>query len=770
MATAPPPISQKNDSAASLFRWELCALVAACIILATPFLYKYRSHADLQPTGPGTAQFAGTIECKQCHQDAFKKWRGSDHDLAMAEATEKTVLGDFNNIPFTDPHTGKSSLFFRENGNFMVETEGPDGEVGTFTISHTFGAYPLQQYLVPFPGGRLQCLSIGWDVERKTWYRLPPYEVAGHTDWLHWTRGGQTWNTMCAECHSTELQKGYNLQTETYTTTWFEINVGCEACHGPGSKHVEWAKRPVFARPQLENYGLVRPTDSLSPEQQIAICAPCHSRRYQLGDNDHRYGELLDLMVPSLLSEGLYHPDGQILEEVYVYGSFVQSKMYRHGVRCSDCHDSHDLKPHNKDNQLCLQCHRAEEYDTKTHHFHEKTYQGKPSSGYLCVKCHMPGQFYMGIDYRPDHSLRIPRPDMSKKLGTPNGCSTSDCHADKSIDWTIEHYTKWYGQKRKPHYGQALAAGRTHAPGARGQLAAVISDELLPAIVRATALDLLQAYPGPDTNEILQHALQHDNALIRHTALRAMAQLNQDITLKLIAPKLYDPVKAVRIEAAVRLAGIKVTNIREADRLAFAAGLKEYRKAMEYNGDFAPQRYNLGNLEQKLGNAEKAKNYYLAAIDIDDQFFPAKVNLAMVLNSEGNNVEAEKLLRDVVEAQPELYETAYSLGLLLAEMEKYEDAAWYLARAADGLPNYSRARYNQGLALLKLERYQEGADILHKAMMQDPESEEYFTTLINLYLSFRMTERARNLAEEVIRRVPGHASARELLQRMKKNR
>lgn len=366
MATAPPPNSQNNDATPSPFRWELCAIVAACIILVTPFLYKYRIHGEVRSTIAATPQFAGTTECKQCHQDAFKKWQGSDHDLAMATATEETVLGDFNNIQFTDPQTGKPSRFFRENRKFMVETEGPDGKPGIFNISHTFGAYPLQQYLVPFSDGKLQCLSIGWDVEKKTWYRLPPYDISGHTDWLHWTRGAQTWNGMCAECHSTQLQKGYNLQTESYATTWFEINVGCEACHGPGSTHVEWAKRPVFARPQTENYGLVRPTADLTPEKQIAICAPCHSRRYQLGDNDHQYGELLDLMVPSLLTEGLYYPDGQILEEVYVYGSFAQSKMYRHGVRCSDCHDSHDLKLHKKDNELCLQCHRAEEYDTKS--------------------------------------------------------------------------------------------------------------------------------------------------------------------------------------------------------------------------------------------------------------------------------------------------------------------------------------------------------------------------------------------------------------------
>ncbi|MCP4934009.1 MAG: hypothetical protein GY927_07330, partial [bacterium] len=306
-------------------------------------------------------------------------------------------------------------------------------------------------------GGRLQCLNIAWDDQKKVWYRLPPYEVNGPSDWLHWTNGGQNWNGMCAECHSTSLKKNYDKQSNSYTTTWAEINVGCEACHGPGSRHKNWAEQPAMGRATLVNDGLTVTSKNLSAKNQVALCAPCHSRRFQLGDNDHSEGELLDKLVPSLLDEGLYYPDGQILEEVYVYGSFSQSKMYQKGVRCSDCHDPHSLKTHAEKNDLCLQCHRKEEYDTEAHHFHKETYQGKPSDGYLCVKCHMPGQYYMGIDYRPDHSLRIPRPDLSQKLATPNSCSTQDCHGDKPLDWVVENYTKWYGTKRKPHYGEIFS-------------------------------------------------------------------------------------------------------------------------------------------------------------------------------------------------------------------------------------------------------------------------------------------------------------------------
>ncbi|MFN2221288.1 MAG: multiheme c-type cytochrome, partial [Candidatus Promineifilaceae bacterium] len=338
---------EPTKPAMSTRSWERVALIAAFIILLSPALYLLKARTQEPRAASGPAVFTGSESCKRCHEAAYNKWRGSHHDLAMDVATESSVLGDFNNVRYHDPYNGVTSRFFRKDGKFYVETEGPDGRIGAFNITYTFGVYPLQQYLVPFPGGRMQCLNIAWDVERKSWYRLPPYDVKGPDDWLHWTRGAQTWNAMCAECHSTHLVKGYDPDQEDYRTTWSEIDVGCEACHGPGSKHIEWADRPPLARSKTNNYALAVHTGGIDTADQIKLCAPCHSRRFQLGDNPHKEGELLDVMVPQLLSQGLYYPDGQIQEEVYVYGSFVQSKMYQRGVRCSDCHDVHSLKLHN---------------------------------------------------------------------------------------------------------------------------------------------------------------------------------------------------------------------------------------------------------------------------------------------------------------------------------------------------------------------------------------------------------------------------------------
>ncbi len=336
----------------------------------------------------------------------------------------------------------------------LLCTRGVDGEPGEFEITHTFGWYPLQQYLIPFPNGRMQCLPIAWDAQKKRWYHLYPDEPLDPDDWLYWTNNGQNWNGMCAECHSTDLKKGYNHRSDTYDTTWSEISIGCEACHGPGSAHVAWSHLPEMGRPDVENVALTVQTRGLSSRRQVELCAPCHARRMSLDDNIHRHADFLDYGIPQLLNEGLYFADGQILDEVYVYGSFVQSKMYARDVRCSDCHDVHSIRRMAEGNALCLQCHPAAVYDHKGHHFHKSAGEpGEPirsasgqvlfevGSGARCENCHMPGRHYMGIDYRPDHSFRLPRPDLTLAMGTPNACDR--CHVDKPTQWSVDAMGRW---------------------------------------------------------------------------------------------------------------------------------------------------------------------------------------------------------------------------------------------------------------------------------------------------------------------------------------
>ena len=745
-----------------MHRWKIIGIIATALIVLSIPAYILKQRMDFgtadQQAASRTAVFVGSEKCESCHKTEYDGWKGSHHDLAMDVATDTTVLGDFNNATFT--HFGVESRFYRKNDGFYVYTSGPDGKMREFEITHTFGYFPLQQYLIPFPGGRMQCLPIAWDARQKKWYHLYPDEVIDPDDWLYWTNAGQNWNGMCAECHSTNLKKNYDPESETYNTTWSQIDVGCEACHGPGSTHVKWAELPEMGRPEVDNYDLVVRTANMTPREQIELCAPCHSRRMSLGDNTHDIRSFMDYGVPQLLNPGMYFADGQIIEEVYVYGSFLQSKMYDREVRCADCHDVHSIKRIKEGNELCLQCHRADIYDTKAHHFHKQTGEkGEPirstsgevlfevGTGAQCEQCHMPGRNYMGIDYRPDHSFRIPRPDLTLKMGAPNACDR--CHVDKPTQWSVDAVAKWYGERYRPHYGLVLDAGRKGLPEDKENLIELSGDRLYPVIVRATAMSLLRPYDGSNVQQATVRALADEEPLVRHTALSGLEALPAPEQVRHLVPILYDPIKAVRIEAARGLAAIPEKALNQGEQTRFEAVLEEYKQAMTYTADFAPSRHNLGNLYADLGQNDKAISNYLAAIRIDDQFYPAKVNLAMLYNRQGKNDAAEKLLREVVRQQPDMYEVQYSLGLLLAERKKYKDASLYLSTAARGMPNRARVSYNLGVLMDFLQKDMEAETALRQALAISPDNAEYLIALAQFYLKRGKYREAKPFAKRL---------------------
>jgi len=759
--------------------WKITGLIATLVvILSVPAYILKEKYFHRPPAFRPVAAFAGSRKCMDCHKTEYDKWQNSHHDRAMDAVNDETVLGDFSNVAVE--FNGITSRFYRTDKKFFVHTQGPDGKMGEFEITHTFGWYPLQQYLVPFPGGRLQCLPIAWDVTEKKWYHLYPEAPIDTNDWLYWTNAGQNWNGMCAECHSTNLKKNFDIQNDAYQTTWSEIDVSCEACHGPGSRHVQWAELPDMARPQTANFELVVKAKGMDSREQVELCAPCHSRRAILGDYTHTEPNLLDSMLPSLLTPELYFADGQILEEVYVYGSFTQSKMYHRNVRCSECHDVHSIKKVKEGNALCLQCHRAGIYDTKTHHFHKKKGQkGEPiksangkilfdvGSGAECVQCHMPERRYMVIDYRADHSFRIPRPDLSIKLSIPNACNR--CHVDQTDQWADEYITKWYGPGRRAHYGTVIAEGRKRSAHAHKDLVKLASDPLYPVIVRSTALSLLAAYPSEETNSAYELALMDDEALIRRTAVDNLNVSDPKRRTALLTSMLYDPVKAVRMEAARRMTEISDPQLDSNQKMVFQAALDEYQKSMEYSADFAFGRYNLANLYVALKQPQKAVESFRAAIKIDNLFYPAKVNLAMLYNQMGQNNEALILLRDVASAHPELYEVQYSLGLLLAEEKKYAAAASYLKQATKGMPGRSRIHYNLGLLLQHLEQDSAAEASLLKAQELEPDNLDYLYALADFYLKRRKLQKARDIAKEMVARHPTQRIGQDILSLIEKN-
>ena len=677
----------------------------------------------LPPEAMTNAQYVGRATCAECHKAQQEKWQGSHHDRAMELATDESVLGDFNDTKFE--RLGATTRFFRRDGKFFVNTEGPDGQNADFEIKYTFGIDPLQQYMIEFPKGRVQVLRVSWDTHKKQWFEVTPPDATDEhlkaDDPLYWTNVAQNWNTTCAECHSTNLKKGYDPKTDTFHTTYSEIDVSCEECHGPGSAHVELARSRRLFWDRNVGYGLAQ-LKSPNTNIEIEACAKCHSRRITIQEGFRPGRPFLDYYEPSLLVAGLYHDNGQIRDEVYEYGSFLESKMYANNVRCSNCHDPHSLKPKFAGNQLCTQCHQPGKYDTVSHHHHPVD-----SAGAQCVECHMPARNYMVIHSRRDHSLRIPRPDLSVSLGTPNACN--DCHTKpgETAQWAADAVKKWYGDKRPddPHWAPAIAAGNRDLPEGEALLADVFHHKTTPAIVRATAVSLIGQYPTEIAVSVEQAGLTDSSPLVRMAATRSLGGTTLQQIIAELGPRLSDPIRAVRLAAARRLVTLPLNQLDAVYRAPFLKALAEYRASQQLNLERAHPHINLGWLDRQLIK------------QLDPQLAASHIGADWLKGVTGNEAEAEDELRAAIRIEPYLAGPRNELANQLArsggddaEIRRLrQEEAVLLERDASLLPENGDIEYRLGLLRYQLGQLDEAESALNSACRLSPNDYDFRMTL-----------------------------------------
>lgn len=696
--------------------------------------------------------YVGYQVCAECHPHEASRWRGSDHDRAMTEASEETVLGDFNDTAFT-AH-GRTSRFFRRDGRYWVDTEGPTGAPRTYPIRYTFGWRPLQQYLIEFPGGRLQGLGIAWDSRPREdggqrWFHLYPDERVDATHPLHWTGREQNWNYQCAECHSTNLRKGYDLATDSFQTTWSEINVACESCHGPGARHVAqarsdrgdgvpaWDGDKGLAVALAEQKGAIWIQDAATGQprrsparrehRELNVCARCHSRRGLLREGVPPGAPLGDSHRLALLDAELYHADGQIHGEVYEYGSFLQSRMYRQGVTCSDCHDPHDLTLKAPGDLVCARCHQPERYDTARHHHHPTG-----SAGASCIACHMPQTLYMVVDARADHSLRIPRPDLTHKIGTPNACN--GCHADRTVAWAEQATRDWYGEavSQRIHFGETFQAGRAGAADAGPRLLALAADADQPGIARATALSLLSGTLDATQLPRVRPLLQDPDDLVRAAALGVLDQADPGTRMALAFPLLDDAVLSVRLEAARILAPLASGTLTEEERARLARGLEDYRATQLANAERPESHLNLGLLDSALQQFEAADQAYRTALRLDPQFAPAYVNLADLYRALGRDEDGAAALEQGLERLPNAASLHFALGLLRVRWGQLPAAVESLAQAARLAPEQARYAYVHALALERVGQPADAISTLRAAHQRHPDDRDILAAIVSI--------------------------------------
>ncbi len=772
-------------------RFLLLAAAALSIPLVT-CLFITAQH----PAAPSTAHsapvpepetYVGAEACKGCHESQYRSWAGSHHQLAMQQASEKTVLGDFKDVKFK--HFDSTSRLFRRDGKFFVNTDGAGGKLRDFEISYTFGVYPLQQYLVSFADGRLQALPIAWDSRPagqggQRWIHLYPRERIKGGDELHWTNLQQNWNFMCAECHSTDLKKNYDAATNTYHTTWKDINVACEACHGAGSKHVEWARaqRPGIPVAAGQSDGLLAHFDdrrgvawisdpatgnahrsrARANTAELEMCARCHSRAGKISEDWKPGKPLADTHQVALLDEGLYTADGQMQDEVYNYGSFLQSRMFAAGVTCTDCHDPHSQKLRVADQQVCGQCHSLTKYGAAAHHHHKEQ-----SAESRCPACHMPVRTYMVVDQRHDHSFRIPRPDESVAYGTPNACN--DCHQDRSPGWAAQAVTSWYGDVHPgyQHFTKALVDARRQGLMAAQELLALAADAASPGIARATALRELSGYLDPNAVAAAQAALRSPDELIRLAGVGLLSDTDAPTRWHALAPLLRDPVRAVRIEVASELVDALPSDSATQVREDFQAASEEFLATQRLNADRPEAHLALGDVYARTGNAQAADGEYREALKLWPGFVPAYVNLADLNRALEHDDEAENWLLQAAQVAPNDASVSLALGLLRVRQHRSAESLPLLARAMKLAPDNAHYAYVYAVGLYSTGQIAPALELLRRTTERFPGNREALWGLVTLTAESGNSGDARSYAERYVAIAPADPRGAQLLQQLR---
>jgi Flp pilus assembly protein TadD len=738
------------------------------------------------------ATFVGSETCAGCHHAEAELWRGSQHKLAMDHATDKSVLSDFNDATFE--YYGVRSRFFRRGGKFFVETDGPDGKLSVFEVKYTFGVDPLQQYLVEFPDGRLQALSLAWDSRPKDkggqrWFHLYPDEEIHHDDILHWTKLNQNWNFMCAECHSTGVRKNYDAASDRFATTWAEISVGCEACHGEGSRHVIWAREQQswwpFGKHDDPTEGLRARFDErrditwpIDPRtgnatrrivpatlrKEVETCGLCHARSGKFSEDWVPGRWLSDTHAVSPLTRGIYHADGQIrdVEEPYNYTPFKQSKMFAVGVTCSDCHEPHSAKLRTPGDGACLQCHAQDKYAAVTHHHHAAA---NPALG--CGSCHMPARTYMVIDQRRDHSFRVPRPDLSVTLGTPNACN--GCHAEKSPQWAASVVENWFGTNRKgvQTYGAAFHAAWTDQADAATLIATVAADGNVPAIARATALTELASRVSSANIDLARAGLTDPDPMVRIGALAMLENVPAGQLWALVSPLLSDPVRGVRIRAASLLAPVPTASQPQADRERFERAAAEFIAAQRLNADRPEARTTLGNFLVRRGLTTDAEAEYKAALHLSSQYAPAAINLGDLYRQLKRDAEGDGVLRAAIATSPQDAGLHYALGLTLTRLKQPDTALMEFRRAAELEPDRARYAYVYAVALHSAGRISDAVMALEHSLAQHADDRDTLQALIGFSRETGDVSGALDYAERLARISPDDQGLARLIQELR---
>lgn len=708
----------------------------------------------LPPDKETHALYAGSSACKACHEAAYAAWEKSNHGRAEREYHAGMDKAAFDPARSPSYPGAKTDVFLDKNGLATILAKGIAEKPQSMPVVRVIGNDPLRQFLVSAPGGKLQVCADSYDPHKNEWFDVFGNDGREPGDWGHWTGRGMNWNSMCASCHNTRLRKNYEPATDSYHTAMAEKTVSCEACHGPMKDHVDWQGKYPHTKgdPTLRKQ---------TRDQMIDTCGACHARRGEITGDLVPGSRFHDHFSLTLTDEtDIYHPDGQVRDEDYEYGSFLSSKMFHAGVRCVDCHDPHTGKRLIQGNMLCMRCHAggtqppAPVIDPVKHSFH-----ADGSAGNDCTACHMPVTNYMQRHPRHDHGFTIPDPLLTVKHGVPNACNR--CHTDQFAEWSLSHVEKWYGEKMDRNTRTRaflIADARQGKPEARDGLLKLLPAEPIPAW-RASICHLLARWVmEPAVSSGLEKALADPSPLVREAAVRALVPLMRGggSSIRPAVEKLLDDdSRSVRVIAAWAVSDKLDLNSR--------AG-KELIHQLDLDSDQPLGRMRLSQFAYLRGDAKSAIAQIRKAIAWDKNSAPFHHDLAILLSTTGDTPAAITSLKEAIRLDPQNAEYHYKLGLALGETGNSDVVIAALEKTVSLDPSYARAWYNLGLSYNAADRPADAIRALLKAEAVEPSDATipYARATIHARLGQRNEALAAARRSLVLR--PGDPNASRLIQ------
>ncbi|GGF86568.1 hypothetical protein GCM10011338_43710 [Alteromonas lipolytica] len=645
----------------------------------------------------------------------------------MQPAQQEFVLGDFSNVTFSFGR--RTSRFFARDGKYFIETLDAEGKQTTFQVRYTFGYEPLQQYLLQTGGGRLQAFDVAWDSRPASqggqrWFQLQDENVTDPEHPFFWSGYYQNWNSRCAACHTTDFNKHYDSQTNQFQSTWSDINVACESCHGPGKAHTEHIRNHTFspAHTGLQELGkqltfhlvdgdpIARAAETMQqPSLALETCGACHSRRADLqaavsSAPFHQQFQLEGITEPN------YFSDGQIQDEVFVLGSFLQSKMAEAGVTCTNCHDPHTGQTKLPGAQICNTCHAPAVFAQPQH-----------TNGHAqanCLDCHMPQRVYMGVDARRDH--RFHRPGI-KHPNSSAPCKV--CHVDESDDWLHQALTAW--PKRDGASADTLGDWAALNQRLAEFDSTAINDALtflnrnaLPSLEKAALIEKMVVIAPERTTDSITSLASNQDPVARQSAARAAAGLPLTLSYPILLKLSQDPVKSVRAVVAGTILTVAPEWFIKAPPLT--ALLEEYQQVLRGTQDNPGANLGLAHIAQFQQDIPAAINAYEQALRIDPQYIPGLLSYADFLRRLGNEDQARHQLELALRYGKELGAVQFAYGLLKIREQAYAAALPFLAKAAstkDALPRYA---FVYAVALWQQQSRQQAVEVLASAATRWP--------------------------------------------------